>query len=501
MKPLHTLIQQVEIFDGTGAPSFHADVALAGTQIVALAEAGSLSLAQADALPSQAYQINASTRCIDGRGLALAPGFIDVHTHDDREALDHPCMRPKLTQGVTTVITGNCGISLAPWQADRAPPAPLSLIGTQNDYRYAQFADYLNALQQAQPALNVAAMVGHSTLRVACMEDLSRAANSAELAAMQDLLEQAMQAGAFGFSSGLFYPTAKASPNSEVIALAQIAGRHAAVYTSHIRDEYDGVIAALAEACDAGQQAQVPVVLSHHKCAGPKNWGRSTETLDYIRQRQRSQAVALDAYPYTAGSTVLDPDYVDGVIRIMITFSEPHPEMQGRDLAEIAASWQVDQKTAAQRLLPAGAVYFQMDEADVQRILSYPYTMIGSDGLPHDAHPHPRLWGAFPRVLGHYAREQKLFSFAAAIHKMTGLSAAQFGLSRRGRIATGLQADLVLFDPQTISDQASFAEPKRAAKGIHAVWVNGGLALEQGQLSAQRYGQVLRRQAERFGAM
>lgn len=471
------IIRNADIIDGTGAPAYRGDLGIRHQRIACIAPAGSLL----------------GDHILDATGLVVAPGFIDVHTHDDREVLDAPAMLPKLTQGVTTVITGNCGISLAPWLADRAPPAPLSLIGKQGDYRYATVQAYIAAVEAAQPALNVALLIGHSTLRVNAVADLARGATPEEIHTMQALLAEGLDAGAIGLSSGLFYAPAKAADNHEIIALAKIAAAKGGIYTSHIRDEYNGVIAALAEACDAAKEAQLPVVLSHHKCAGPANWGRSTETLAYIHQRRRSQAVGLDAYPYTAGSTVLDPDYVDGVIRIMISFSEPHPEMQGRDLADIAAEWQVDQKQAARRLHPAGAVYFQMREDDVERILSDPHTMIGSDGLPHDSHPHPRLWGAFPRVLGHYSRDKKLFSLPEAIRRMSSLSADQFGLKHRGRIALDYYADLVVFDPATISDQATFANPKQAASGIHSVIVNGKIALEHGRGTGQRCGQVLRR--------
>lgn len=476
------VIRNADILDGSGTAAFRGDIGISEQKVVAIAPALSL----------HGYEI------LDATGLVVAPGFIDVHTHDDREVLDAPAMLPKLSQGVTTVITGNCGISLSPWLADRTPPAPLSLIGTQSDYRFSSVQDYVKAIKQVQPAVNVGVLIGHSTLRVNAVSDLTRRANAAELSHMQDLLAEGMHAGALGFSSGLFYQTSKAADNAEVIELAKVSAAAGGVYTSHIRDEYNGVIDALAEACDAGTEAKLPVILSHHKCAGPTNWGRTSETLAYITERKRSQAIGLDAYPYTAGSTVLDPDYVDGVIRIMISFSEPHPETQGRDLADIADEWGVDQKEAARRLHPAGAVYFQMREDDVERVLSYPHTMIGSDGLPHDSHPHPRLWGAFPRVLGHYSRDKKLFTLAEAIRRMTTLSADHFGLKRRGRIAAGCWADLVIFDAATISDQATFASPKQAATGIHWVLVNGAIALEHGKPSEQMHGQYLDRQNEKF---
>ena len=476
------VIANANVLDGSGSAPYLADIGIVKKRIHTIAPANSLY----------------GKQILDASGLVVAPGFIDVHTHDDREAIDQPAMLPKLTQGVTTVIAGNCGISLSPWKAQHAPPAPLSLIGAQSDYRYTQVADYVEALRQAQPAVNVGFLIGHSTLRVNAVNDLSRAATVIEITAMQSLLAEGMQAGALGFSSGLFYQPSKAADNAEVIALAKISAAAGGVYTSHIRDEYSGVIEALAEACDVGKEAQLPVILSHHKCAGPANWGRTTETLAYITQRRSTQAIGLDAYPYTAGSTVLDPDYVDGVIRIMVSFSAPHPEMQGRDLADIAQEWSVDQKTAARRLHPAGAVYFQMHEDDVRRVLAYPHTMIGSDGLPHDSHPHPRLWGAFPRILGRYCRDEKLFTLAEAVRRMTSLSADHFGLKQRGRIAPQCWADLVIFDPATISDQATFDQPKQAASGIRWVVVNGAIALADGVPNIVRHGSVLHRQTERF---
>lgn len=480
---MHALvINNALVADGSGAPLYYADVAVDGDRIAAIGAPGSLQGATA----------------VDATGLVLAPGFIDVHTHDDRAVLDKPAMLPKLTQGVTTVVTGNCGISLAPWPADRAPPPPLTIIGDQADFRFPAFADYLDSVDAAQPAVNVAALVGHATLRVAHVADLTRAADADETAAMAATLDVALAAGAFGLSSGLFYRIASAAPNAEVIALAKVAGRHGAVYTSHIRDEYAGVLDAIDEAVDAGEAAQVPVVLSHHKCAGPANWGRTVDTLKRVDERRQRHWVKLDAYPYRAGSTVLDPDLVDGVIRIIISWSAPYPEYAGRDLADIAAEWGVAQKDAALRLMPGGGVYFQMDEADVRRVMAYPHTMIGSDGLPKDEHPHPRLWGTFPRVLGHYCREEKLFHLAEAVHRMTGMSADTFGLPKRGRIAAGAMADLVLFDPATVLDQATFAEPTRPAIGIRCVWVNGVLALGPDGVTGARAGRALRRSAERY---
>ena len=217
-------------------------------------------------------------------------------------------------------------------------------------------------------------------------------------------------------------------------------------------------------------------MLSHHKCAGPANWGRTRETLPLIEQLARQQDIGMDVYPYTAGSTVLREDLVDGVIDILITGSQPHSEMVGRYLADIASDWGVSQQEACRRLMPGGACYFQMREDDVQRVITHPLSMIGSDGLPHDDRPHPRLWGAFPRVLARYWREKGVLQLEQAIHKMSALSARRFRLDQRGKLLAGYYADVVVFDPQSVQDLASFENPVQFSAGIEQVWVNGVLS-------------------------
>ena len=257
-----------------------------------------------------------------------------------------------------------------------------------------------------------------------------------------------------------------------------------AVYTTHLRTEFAAILEAMDEAFRIGRYARVPVVVSHLKCAGVENWGRSIEVLDALEQAQRFQPVGCDCYPYAASSSTLDLKQVTDEIDIMITWSTPHPEMAGKLLAEIASLWGADQMEAARRLQPAGAVYHGMSADDVARILSHPATAVGSDGLPNDPLPHPRLWGAFPRVLGHYSRDQKLFPLTEAVRKMTSLSAARFGLAERGQVRQGYWADLVLFDPATVRDVATFTDPMRAAEGIEAVWVRGVLSYRGGDEKA-----------------
>ena len=308
-----------------------------------------------------------------------------------------------------------------------------------------------------------------------------------------------MAAGAIGMSSGLFYPPARAARAEEVAAIAEALNPGDGIYTAHIRDEADDIIEAIEEAAWIGRQAKVQVLLSHHKCTGEANHGRSVETLALIEKLRAGQRLSLDLYPYIAGSTVLLAEFVNRGDRVLVTWSKARPEYAGRDLDEIAAELGLDRAGAADLLQPAGAIYFMMDEADVRRIMAFPGTMIGSDGLPSDAHPHPRLWGTFPRVLGHYAREQGVLSMADAVHRMSGLPATVFGLRDRGFIRAGGFADLVLFDPATILDCATFEVPTTPAVGIDSVFVNGEVIWQDGRPSGARPGKAIRRQDTRRG--
>jgi N-acyl-D-amino-acid deacylase len=477
--PYDMIIAGGSLIDGTGAPRRAADVGLSGDRIAAIGD-----LAQATAQER-----------IDAKGLIVAPGFIDAHTHDDRAVLSSPDMRMKISQGVTTVIAGNCGVSMAPFPEGRDPPPPLNLMGDRTWFRYPRFADYMQALEAAPAALNIAAQVGHTTLRGAVMDDLMRPADDREIGRMAELVDEAMAAGAIGLSTGLFYPPARAAPTSEVVALAERVAAKGGLHTTHMRDEGLGVLTSIAESVAIGQRAKLPVVISHHKCAGRPSWGKSVETLKAIEQARREQTLNIDVYPYIASSTVLLPERIKDAERVMITWSKPHPEMSGKDLADIAAAWNLSIDATARRLLPAGAIYWQMQEDDLRRILAWPDSMIGSDGLPHDDVPHPRLWGTFPRVLGHYAREVGLFSLEQAVRKMTSIAARVFGLAGRGSIAVGNHADLVLFDADRVIDAATFEQPKQPARGIARVLVNGRTVWRDGAWTGARPGRALRRVA------
>jgi N-acyl-D-amino-acid deacylase len=466
------------VIDGTGAPAITADVAIVGDRIVAV-----------EGLPPASGAAE-----VDVDGLAVAPGFIDVHTHDDRALLSRGDMAPKASQGVTTVVVGNCGVSLAPMLAGRPLPPPLDLIGDAEHFRFRRFGDYLAALDQAPAAANAASLIGHSTLRACVMDRLDRPASESEIAAMREHLAEALEAGAIGLSSGLAYAPARAAPEAEVVALAQTLRDAGAIYTTHMRDEGDHVLDSLEESFAVGRAAGIPVVISHHKVLGTQNFGRTRETLPRIAAAMAEQPLALDAYPYIASSTVLLAENIPRAAKILITWSKPHPKASGRTLADIARDWGASEAEAAARLQPAGAIYFMMSEEDVRRVLAFPHTMIGSDGLPHDRHPHPRLWGTFARLLGHYCRDAKLFPLEEAVRRMTGLPAARFGLSGRGHVVPGAYADITVFDPATIIDRASFEAPTTPAAGIHLVLVNGVAVWRDGAVTGARPGRALRRQ-------
>ncbi|MFC4278754.1 N-acyl-D-amino-acid deacylase family protein [Achromobacter aloeverae] len=479
-QPYDLILQGGDVVDGTGAPRRRADVGIRGGRIAAIGD-----LASAPVRPQGRMDVT---------GLVVAPGFIDCHSHDDWAVLEMPDMAPKVSQGVTTVINGNCGISLAPLQSEELPPPPLNLLG--GGYRFGSFAEYRAAIDARPPAVNVAAMVGHSTLRVRHMPDLDTPADAAQIAAMRADVEQALREGALGVSTGTFYPPAAAATEAEIIAVCEPLSRLGGVYATHMRDEGNHVMDAIDESLRIGAALNVPLVISHHKLVGKQNHGRSAQTLEHVRAAAARQAVCMDCYPYDASSTMLRPERVEICDRIMITWSKPFPQASGRYLEDLADEWGCSRREAAERLLPGGAVYFIMDDNDVRRILAYQDTMIGSDGLAADARPHPRLWGTFPRVLGHYARGLGVFSLEEAVFRMSGLTALRFGLRERGQVAVGFHADLAVFDPATIIDRATFDEPETPCEGMRHVYVGGVATWADGAPTGARPGRYI---AERIG--
>ena len=471
------IFRNATIIDGTGGPSWQGDLAITDDRITAMGQ-----LAQHSAGVEH-----------DCTGLVLAPGFIDPHVHHDEIVLTDPDMACMVGQGVTTIINGNCGFSIAPLRAGVALPAPLDIILSAEVPRFASFAAYRAHLDAAPPAVNTACLIGHGTLRVNECADLNRPADKAELRAMAASLDAALTDGGIGLSTGTFYPPARAAPTDELIEMARIAQAHGKLYVTHMRDEGDRVIEALDETLHIGRAACCGVHVSHHKCAGLANHGLSEVTLSMIDAARAHQDVGLDTTPWTASSTMLNSGRHKQAQRVVVADSVPYPEMAGRDLDDIAREWGVDLDTAMERLLPATGIFFLMAETDVRRILQYPHTIICSDGIGRGKHPHPRVWGTFPRVLGHYARDEGVFTLEEAVKRMTSMPADRFGLTGRGRLALGHYADLVVFDPARIAAGASYEDPKRPAIGLQQTWVNGRCVWRDATPTGARPGKTLDR--------
>ncbi|HVH88512.1 MAG TPA: amidohydrolase family protein [Terriglobales bacterium] len=319
-----TIIGNVSILDGTGGEARPRSVAIERERITAVGDLHGYS----------------AQETIDGHGSVLAPGFIDVHTHDDLYVIRRPEMLAKLSQGVTTVIVGNCGISAAPVELNGRLPDPMNLLGEATSFRYSRFRDYVAAVEASRPSLNVAALVGHTALRNNHMDRLDRAATADEITRMRSQLREALDGGALGLSTGLAYLSANSASTEEVVGLAELLSKAGGIYTTHLRNEAASVLPAMEEAFRIASLANVPVVISHLKCSGIDNWGRSSEVLQSLEAARTRQTVSCDCYPYAASSSTLDLRQVDERVTITITWSDPHPKMAGKTLSEIAQVWQ-----------------------------------------------------------------------------------------------------------------------------------------------------------------
>jgi N-acyl-D-amino-acid deacylase len=475
-------IRGAQVLDGS------ADVEIAGGRIQRVGAAG-----------------KAATE-IDASGLTLAPGFVDTHTHDDGALLRHPGMEFKLAQGVTSVVVGNCGFSAAPSgpAAADAPGSSGLFPGLSVDWT--DLTGYFEAVAAARPAVNAIALVGHNTMRALAMGDASRAPTDAELAQMRGWVELALEQGACGFSTGLIYRPGRYSTTEEVIAIADPLRDRGALYATHMRDEADGLLDAVEETLRIGREVGCAVQISHHKAAGPQNWGRVRDSLARIDRANADGAdVTLDVYPYTAGSGPLaeyvridriDPEYAKV---LAIATCPAFPEYEGRRVPEIAEASGIAPVEVVRKILtaPRGeltiCIHFVIDEKDIETNLRHPRMMIGSDGIPDlGGKPHPRLFGTFPRVLAEYVRERGILSLEEAVRRMTSLACERFGLAQRGRIAEGYWADLVVFDPAGIRDTATYEDSKREPVGISLVTVNGEIAYRDGRHTGVGAGRPLR---------
>lgn len=484
-----TIIREVDIYDGTGAEPVVGDIGIDGDRLLLN--------------PDNAH----AAIELDGRGLAASPGFIDVHTHDDFAAVLHPDMAFKVRGGVTTCVVGNCGMGAAPF--------PQASVMARAFHPQAQlpewdgYAGYMDLLDANPPGVNIAVLVGHGTLRMAVLGNSARAPEDGELARMQDLLAEGLEAGAVGMSSGLIYDPGRHAQTDELIALAGVMRPMGGVYATHMRDEGMNLLQSVEEAIAIGAGAGVAVQISHHKASGRAAWGLVRRSLQLIDAAQQAGAdVHADQYPYTAGSTILSAIFRQGRFGtasdvlsaddVVIAAASGFADWEGKSIAELAREFSTDPDCAAARVLEscpgATVILHSMNEEDVQTVMRHPSTMIGSDGIPTlDGRPHPRLYGTFARVLGHYSRELGLFSLAEAVYRMTGFPAAKFDFKDRGVIRDGAMADLVLFDPCTILDKGTFKDPNQYPVGIHKVWVNGTLTVDGMKHTGARAGRTLRR--------
>ncbi|HEY5645159.1 MAG TPA: D-aminoacylase [Pseudomonadales bacterium] len=472
------LIRNVAVLDGTGSMPFMADVAVEGGRIAAVEDCGSNARA---------------VREIDGEGLTLAPGFIDTHAHDDGAFFRHPDMGFKLAQGVTTVVSGNCGFSAIPADPDQDAVAASGGILAGLVGEFTDLEGYFSAVLEHRPAINNMMLVGHNTVRTLVMGWDQRAPTPGELSAMRGHVGRAIEQGACGFSTGLIYRPGRWSSTEEVIELAREARACDALYTTHMRNEGDRLLEAVDETLRIGREADVHAHISHHKSAGRPNWGRIGESLAKVDAALAAgQRVTLDVYPYTAGSgRMIEYFNLDRVSRdlaevIRIASCPAFREYEGRMLVDIAAEEGIDVTEAVTKILTAEkgdrtiCIQFIIDENDVETNLAHADMMVGSDGIPDlRGKPHPRLFGTFPRVLGHYVRDRGILSLPEAVRRMTSLSATTFGLKDRGQIREGYWADLVLFDPATIIDTATYDAPQTEPDGIRLVMVNGAVAYDR----------------------
>jgi N-acyl-D-amino-acid deacylase len=497
------VVRDARVVDGSGAPWFRADVGVRGDSIAAVA-------------PRLA---GTARRVIEAGGHVAAPGFIDLHSHARGGIFDRPAAENYLRQGVTTLVEGPDGSS----------PLPLGA--------------FLDKLEELRPGVNLASFVGHGSVRAAVVGTEDRSPTPAELERMRELVRQGMRDGAFGLSTGLFYVPGSFARSDEVIALARVAGELGGMHISHMRDEAAGVLDSVRETIAIGEEGGLPTQVTHHKMIGRAAWGRSVDSLRLVREaRERGVDVTVDQYPYTASSTALSAallppwslaggqsalrerlsdaaqrarilEVVKDRIRnergggdprnIQIAACGFDHSLEGRTLAAILEGRGVPStvESAAELTLEiadrggASAIFHAISEEDVERILAAPFTMVASDGeIPAfgQGAPHPRSYGTFARVLAVYVREKRLLTLEDAIRKMTSLPAARLGLADRGLLRPGMKADLVVLDPATVRDRATYEKPHQYAEGVSLVLVNGEPVLDGDRMTGARPGRVLR---------
>lgn len=520
-----------DVIDGTGTPAVKADVAVAGGRIVAVGSLGA--------------ERDRAAEAIDITGRVVCPGFVDAHGHSDLAVLSAPSAPSKVQQGVTTEVMGNCGVAVAPIGPDVDVATlrdTLALIDVDPaiDWSWRSAEEYLEAVDAVQPSMNVALLAGHLAIRVTCVGYEDRPATDDELARMADMVDAALRQGACGLATGLMYPPASFSDLRELVALGHVVARHGAVFSFHMRSYTQHLIEAVEEAIEVARQTGAKVQLSHLVAVGRPNWGKVEEAVAIVDAAcDEGLDISFDVYPYLAGSTALTqmlPDWTleGGTPALMSRLADPdvrrriHQEVAeamiqepddilvaagsfpdeaavvGKSLREIAEQWDTEFIDALLRLVEMShasvtIIAFGRSEDDLRAVLSSPRCLIGSDGLGLDpagpsgaGQPHPRSYGCYPRLLGHYVRDTGLLSLEEAIRRSTSAVAQRFGIHNRGTISVGAIADLVVFDPATIIDEATFTDPHRFPTGIDLVVVQGRPVVRRGQLTGERPGEVLR---------
>lgn len=489
------VIKDAFLIDGSGASAQRAHVGVQGDRVVLIAPAAK------DGVPT-------ARETIDAQGKVLCPGFVDVHSHDDFASLFDPLLEFKALQGVTSEVVGNCGIGAAPfpgaedWYEKLHPSRELP--------SYEDYEGYFQRLEDQPPSLNLAVLAGHGALRQAVAPGATRPLHLEELTALERALERALEAGVAGMSAGLIYDPGVHADRRELTRLARRLRDHAPLFTVHLRSEADELLSAVQEAVEIAQEAEVGLQLSHHKAHGRNNWGAVGQSLQLVdRARAEGLDVWLDQYPYAAGSTILRAVVDRGGLAggpalgkllaedIVVASCPNERAFEGQTLAQLARTLDVAEMSVAERILELDpgtwVVVHAMAEEDVETVMRHPNTLFGSDGLPiSGGRPHPRLWGTFPRILGHYCRERGVLTLERAIEKMTRLAALRFGLTDRGEVRPGSFADLVLFDSDEIAAGSSYETPTEPPRGIVGVWVNGVRVVRDGVHTGMRPGRALR---------
>jgi N-acyl-D-amino-acid deacylase len=515
------LIRGGALIDGTGAPRVRADVAVTNGRITDVG----------------AFTGRRAMRMIDARDKIVAPGFIDIHSHSDESMLVNSAMESALHQGVTLVVCGNCGGSSAPVHGLAAEEADREYERLGIARSWSSFYEYVAAVEANGAAINLCSFVGHGTLRMCVLGAEARPPTADELAKMRALLGRAMDEGAIGLASGLIYPPSAYGTTDELASLCEIVRARGGLYASHIRNEGAQLLDAVEENLEVGRRSGVRVQLSHHKASGQKNWGKVKESVARIEEARRSGVdVQADQYPYTASSTglaVTIPNWAheggsakltarlkDPAVRrrireedtetgrawdrIVIARARHHPEYSGRSVADLAKAagkdpleWTCD--TLVEHDGAVDIVHHSMSEDDVRFVMAQPWVAIGSDSRANAPYgplsfgkPHPRSYGTFPRVLGHYSRQERVLTLEDAVRKMTSLTARHLRLRDRGVVRVGAWADLVVFDPATVEDVATYDDPHRYPRGIEHVVVNGAVAIDAGATTEERAGRFLR---------